>query len=171
MNFALWCPEMNSPDEQQSTRTFWPYGLTIFIVLFMIVTLSVVVWLSRQRVDLVSDDYYGDAIAYQDQIDRLERTRNLPEPPVIMLTPDQQRLIVRLPGSHKGSEIDGQVHFYSPADSRLDRKVPLTPDSDGQQVIDLTRQTPGRWTAKLSWTVDELEYYDEFTFDLEAATP
>ena len=55
----------------------WGTGIVISFVVFMSSTLAVVIYLMNQDVDLVTRDYYKKELAYQDQIERIERTNKM----------------------------------------------------------------------------------------------
>ena len=55
----------------------WGTGILITIIVFMIITISTVVYLMNQDVDLVASDYYDKGIHHQAQIDRMNRTNKM----------------------------------------------------------------------------------------------
>lgn len=52
----------------------WPTALVAYFI-FIGCIIAYTAWALRQRVDLVGTDYYDQEIRYQQQIDRLGRTR------------------------------------------------------------------------------------------------
>ena len=50
----------------------WGKGIFIFYSLFVVAILSVVYFAFTQEVNLVSEDYYQQEIAYESQIERIK---------------------------------------------------------------------------------------------------
>ena len=62
-----------------SKKFSWGTGILIVIIIFMTLTITTVVYLMNQDVDLVTDNYYAKEIKYQQQIDRMNRTNEMDE--------------------------------------------------------------------------------------------
>ena len=58
----------------------WPVAITLIFSIFVLTLIGLVIFTSGHSVDLVSEDYYGQELAFQKQIDRIKRSRNLPVP-------------------------------------------------------------------------------------------
>ena len=63
----------------------WGNKIAISFIIFIGIIVTMVVISMKQDISLVSTDYYEQEIAYQDQIDRMERTRGLEKQPEILL--------------------------------------------------------------------------------------
>ena len=55
----------------------WPIGLTIVFVVFFLYLIEFIILSLMNRTDLVTENYYEEEVAYQDQIDRMERSKDL----------------------------------------------------------------------------------------------
>lgn len=136
----------------------WGKSIVLAFVLFalfigVLVTISV-----RQDVPLVSANYYEQELKYQEQIDRIKNTNDLPEKPVIEVAGGA--LEVRYPLM---SEITaGELELFRPSDSKLDRKYSLTADATIQR-IDLTGLPGGMYKARMRWAQNGKEYFLEST--------
>lgn len=137
----------------------WGTGIIITFIVFMTITLSTVIYMMNQDVNLVADDYYDQEIKYQQQIDRIERTNKLEKENIISY--NGTMVIIELPSNLKQENVKGEIHFYRPSDSADDLKIPLTVDSLGAQIIPVTALAKGLWTVKINWTYSGMEYFNE----------
>ena len=60
--------------------------------------------------------------------------------------------------------LKGTIQFYRPSDYKKDFSIPLSVDTNGQQVISTQSITKGYWKVKVDWTQDSIEYYKESSF-------
>lgn len=157
---------MTDAAETSTRRTFWPYGLSIAIALFMVIMIGLVVYLSvSHRQELVTPDYYRQEVQYQQHIDRVARTEAAGGA-ALRLSGDQRHLLVSLPEDHRGKPVTGTIHLYRASDARQDRVDTLAVDASGNQSVDVASLSEGYWTAKVSWELDGQEYYQQLDFIL-----
>lgn len=135
----------------------WGKGIFIFYSLFVIAILWVVVFSFSVDVNLVSNDYYQQEIAYESQIERIKNTDTLAEKPTIVLKSNFVELT--FPANLKPK---GTILFFRPSDSSQDRRIAIALGANGKQQVDFSTQEGGKWIAKLTWSQDEKEYYQEF---------
>ena len=128
----------------------------------MIITISTVVFLMNQDVDLVASDYYDKGIQHQDQIDRVNRTNVMDEKVLINLESGSIRLV--FPKEFAQKNLNGTVQFYRPSDSKKDYAIPISIDTSAQQLIPTQNLEKGYWKVKLNWIQDSVEYYKESSF-------
>lgn len=134
----------------------WGKGIFIFYSLFVIAILWVVVFSFSVDVNLVSNDYYQQEIAYESQIERIKNTDTLAEKPTIVLKSNFVELT--FPANLKPK---GTILFFRPSDSSQDRRIAIALGANGKQQVDFSTQEGGKWIAKLTWSQDEKEYYQE----------
>ena len=142
-----------------SKRSFWPYGIIIFFVVAVTYLVGFVLFALRNRIELVSDDYYAQEVQYQTHIDRVKRTQNLPEQPVFTL--QDRRLTVTVPESLRPRMQQSELLFYRASDKSLDRRLPLAipaPSADNPS-LDLSTFASGSWDVQLTWMMDGENYY------------
>jgi hypothetical protein len=144
-----------------SPRNLWPIGLTIFIVLFVAVTVTVVFFISRERVDMVTDRAYERGVDYEARLDVLKRSEALPVKPVVDYDAVTRVCTVRFADSTATSQVTGSVRFFRGSDARRDFEMPITLDATGMQRVPIGAEQSGRWTVQLSWTRNGLAYYFE----------
>jgi len=132
-----------------------------FIILFIGGTISFVIYTTTLSHGLVSETYYADEIAYQDQIDRMTRVAELPEK-VIVEFDRSKGIIIIFPSIFTAGSVDGRVTLFRPADKRLDRNYPIDLDNDRSQIIPLTDiPLSGLWLIKILWDAEAVDYYME----------
>jgi nitrogen fixation protein FixH len=139
----------------------WPYSIVAFFAVAICAFVAYAVFSIRHSVDLVSDDYYAQEIAYQQRIDSLGRAHALPERPRWEHEASPGRLALSFPPGLVERLPEGSVTFYRASDKRLDREVPLALEPDGRQHIATVGMVPGLWQVQLRWTMDGESYYLE----------
>lgn len=140
----------------------WPTALIAYFVVFIGCIIAYTAWALRQRVDLVGADYYEREIRYQQQIDRLGRTREFARDVAATYDAAQSAITISLPPAH-AAPATGTIHLYRPADSRLDRELKLALDPQGRQRVDAGTLASGLWRARVQWTVNGQEYFFDRT--------
>ena len=148
--------------QMRKSKFNWGTGILITIIVFMIITISTVVFLMNQDVDLVATDYYNKGIQHQEQIDRVNRTNLMDEAVQINSENGFVRLI--FPKSFTQKNFSGTIQFYRPSDSKKDFSLPISIDTSAQQIVSTQNLEKGYWTVKLNWTQDSVEYYKEHSF-------
>ncbi len=144
----------------QTIRTNpWPYAIIGWFLLFGSAMAAWVVVAVRNDPDLVRADYYEREIAYQDQIDRLNRTAAFRSEVSVSYELGQQQVALRLPAAHLTGSITGTIHFYRPSNARLDFDLPLALDATGAQSVPTAKLQGGLWKVRVQWTSGGQEYF------------
>ena len=150
---------MTHNDTSPQRKSFWPIGLTIFLAVFVIATVGVALFLSREKVDLVTDRAYEKGIAYQTQIDVLERTKALAVKPAVSWA--EGFCIITFPDSTHAADAAGTLTFFKPDDAAQDFSVPLSLDAAGKQQVPFGDKKTGRWNIGITWKHAGLDYFVE----------
>ncbi len=133
-------------------RLNWGNGILITFILFCSFIIAIV-WKSFQHdVNLVSEQYYQEELAYQDRIDAIKNSQALGEKVQIKVN---GKIKVKLPNTQLK---EGSIHFYRPDNAKLDRVVPIT---DLESEIAVALLEPGRYKAKVTWKDGTKTYFDE----------
>jgi len=140
----------------------WGTGILVTIIVFMVITISTVVYLMNQDVDLVANDYYDKGIHHQEQIDRMNRTNKMGNE--VSINPENGFIRLVLPKSFKQKGLVGSVQFYCPSNSKKDFAVTLSVDTSAQQIIPTQNMDKGYWKVKLIFTQEDVEYFKESSF-------
>ncbi len=142
----------------------WGWKIAIAYSLFVVMMLSLVVVANRQKIDLVSQDYYAQEIKYQQRIDARGNSKALAESLQFEWLAAESRLLVNFPGSVQAAS--GTLHLYRPSDASQDKTFPMT-FSGGQPVsVSLEGLSSGFWRVQLDWAAGGALYFDETTIIL-----
>lgn len=139
----------------------WPIGIMVTYAIFMLFLFGYLAFARSQRVDLVANDYYQQEIAYQQQIDRIERTNALAHKPYIEYEPVTGVVTLRFPEEIEPAHVQGRLTLFRPSNAALDITTPLRLNAAGEQVIRTQKLRKGLWRVKLQWQQNGLEYYFE----------
>jgi hypothetical protein len=139
----------------------WGARITVSFIVFAMVIFTMVFISMNQNINLVSEDYYKQEIAYEDQIQRLRNTESLEQSPEITIDRDAQLVIISFPEELIDQIKDGNILLFRPSDSRLDKRYELAINEEGIQKVSIRGQIKGLWKAKLYWQDYNLEYYQE----------
>ena len=142
----------------------WALGLIIVITLFILGMLAVVLYVSKDPPDMVTEHYYEKDRAFQKRYEISARSSALATKPAILFNIPARTCTVKFPDSLPTAGISGSVRFYHVANSKNDFVRPLQLDESGRQRISVSDCKPGAWMAKLSFTMNGLEYYFEERF-------
>ncbi|MCW8813480.1 MAG: FixH family protein [Ignavibacteriaceae bacterium] len=143
----------------------WGAGILIGIIIFILITVTMTVIFMNQDVNLVTDKYYEKSLKYQDEIDKQSRTNSLNEE--VKINFNGQELSILFPEDYKNKNIGGEIYFYRPSNPKLDFKIPLLLNVDGNQIIPTQRLEKGFWRLKLNWMMDGNGYYNERAITVE----
>ena len=139
-------------------RIGWGQKITFVYVLFVCGILFLVFQSSRQRVDLVTEQYYEEEIEYQKRIDESKRADALSER--VKVTQAGNGLSVRLPAEFEGRNVTVKAHLYCPADERNDIRME-TATLDRNFRLAWPQARKGLHILKLNWSSDGISYYTE----------
>lgn len=136
----------------------WGHKITIAYLIFVGGLAFLVIKASNQKLDLVTKDYYGEELKYQQVIDESANTARLSTPPVV--SKNNGSLAIRFPEEMKGKRKQIDFYLYYPADASKDFRRSL--NSDQQEITQsLPKNISGNYDLKLSWSTDILKYYYE----------
>ena len=125
----------------------------------MIAMIILVIIFMNQDVALETKDYYLRGISYQLQIDKMNRTKNLPEQ--LSIRQYGSAISFIFPNIFKKKQINGKIYFYRPANNKKDFIINVAPDSSGIQMVDASVLEKGLWRIKVDWLVNGNGYYNE----------
>ena len=118
----------------------------------------------NQKVDIVTDNYYEKELKYQEQLDKVARTRALKES--FEITNTGKELIIKFPNLPDKNQSKDLISLYRPSDDSKDVKIPVLTDTSRTQVVSVDRLVKGYWKVKINWTSGGSEYYYESVFNL-----
>ena len=134
----------------------WGQGIALFFGVFVAFMISLVVVCMRQDdLHLVTQDYYGEEIKYQQQIDKMANARDL-DYNIFIYDSEVKTLGLNLPQGAVGI-----LHLFRPSDARLDQKIPVKLGPEDKFFLDLKGLKPGYWKMLLTWEEGGKSYYKE----------
>ncbi len=139
-------------------RISWGYKLFIAYSLFAAGILFLAYKASKQRYDLVADNYYEQELKYQDVIDQKNRAARLSAPPKISHTINS--VSIQLPGEFTGKEVNGDIYLYRPSDASKDIRKTFT-TAVGFYQLNFDKDISGSYELKLSWEAGGQQYFEE----------
>ena len=138
----------------------WPISIVVFFTVAVLGCGSMVVFCSRQPAELVAADYYDQEIHFQGQMEGAQRAQQRGQASV-GYDAATRRIMVSLPPDFLQTNMAGTIQLYRPSSVALDRKFKFEPGTNGVQTIDAATLPPGLWKVRLSWTLNDEEYYTD----------
>ena len=136
----------------------WGWKIGVLYGGFVALILTLVIGSSRHSSELVSEDYYGDELAYQKVIDASKNQSGLSHP--MEVHADANSVVIDLPEEFRNKEVYGSVQFYSPVNSKWDRNFKI--DKEVNSIyINRSKLQNTRYVLKVSCRVDGRDYYQE----------
>jgi nitrogen fixation protein FixH len=143
------------------SRNPWPFAIMAFFAVLISCIVAFIIFATRNKMELVNPNYYEDEMRFQQQIDRVTRTRALPAGVAAAYDAKQETITITLPPEHGRLAASGRIELYRPSDSKLDRHLPLALNSNGSQTVDVNAMRSGLWKLRVQWKAGG----DEFFFD------
>lgn len=112
----------------------------------------------KQKIDLVTEDYYEQEIKYQERIDQAGRSAALSEKLLVALKGNS--LEIRFPSEFAGKSISGKALLYYPADVKKDFTSDIS-TTDTRFRLEIPEHGSGLHILKLSWESGGITYYNE----------
>jgi hypothetical protein len=136
----------------------WGHKITFVYLAFVGGIAFLVIKASGEKFDLVTKDYYGEELKYQQVIDESANTARLSAP--ITVSKSNGSLTIHFPEEMNGKKKQIDFYLYYPADASKDFRKTLNSDQS-----DITQSLPkgiaGNYELKLTWSTDSLKYYYE----------
>ncbi len=136
----------------------WGKKITVVYIGFVALIITMVVISMRQKVDLVSADYYAKELNYQSDINKMANAKALKTPLKCSLVNNTVQLI--FPEEHAEKSIEAKAFVYKPSDNKSDKEIKFTTE-DGRYVLSTEGFVKGMYKIKVDWKVDNIEYQTE----------
>ena len=137
----------------------WGFGIAATYIGFVIVILIMVFIFMKQDVTLETRDYYAKGLAYQEQIDKMNRAKELPEQLSINVIPNSLKL--SFPKMFSPERLKGTITLYRPSNEKNDFTILVSPDTSHIQLISTENISKGLWKVRVDWSADNVTYYNE----------
>ena len=144
----------------------WGTGIVLAFIGFIAFILFFVLRMSlddRSNHDLVTEDYYKKELGFQDEIDAMQRTKELPFPPRVERT--DSGMVIYFPENMSPEKIEGKVSLYRPSNKHLDFDFPISLSKPHLLIPD-KRLLDGRWDMNVQWSYEGETYLlrERFTY-------
>ncbi|WP_217603041.1 FixH family protein [Chitinophaga sp. GbtcB8] len=137
----------------------WGHKIILVFLLFAAGILTLVVKSIGTKIDMVTTDYYGAELKYQQVIDGRKNTAALSAP--VSISQPEGLVLLTFPPELQGQNVQGQVLFYRPSDAHKDFSLPLTLDEQGRLPVSKQKFIPGSYHVKIQWTLNNTPYFQE----------
>ena len=134
----------------------WGYKIMIVYGLFMAFILSMVFRSCDYNVELVTEDYYAEELAYEKKMDKIRRTKKLERDITWSLKPGGLALQCPHP-----TVLSGEIKLVRPSRKDWDVVLPLDPNASGVQMIPSQDLHPGWYHLQIDWSKNDEEYFTE----------
>lgn len=137
----------------------WGLRITVLYLAFVALIVTMVFVSANQSIELESKDYYAQELKYQQKIDALNNTNELTSS--VNHVVNASDVLLNFPKDQAVNGIKGDVLFFCKYDSKKDKRVELSVNANGEQLIPFSLLSPGKYTMKISWNVLGKDFYKE----------
>lgn len=135
----------------------WGHGVAAAFILFAGYIIYLVVGCFSQNIDLVSENYYAEEVAYQSRIQDIQNAK--PFENQITVTREGESVIVQFPEGLSTLVNEGSVHFFRPSDETKDVMVNLKQLNEGKLSIPASEFEAGRYEVQIQWQIQDQGYF------------
>lgn len=136
----------------------WGIGITILYLGFVAMILTLVGMSTRQKIDLVTDQYYEAETQFQEKINKTKRAKSLDEP--IQWSVSEKGLTIQYPQNSMDQNLSGSIQLYCPANDKNDRNFTVV-SQNHQQFIPTSQIPSGRYKLQIDWKNGGNTYWNE----------
>ena len=136
----------------------WGTGIIIAFVLFISFIMYFVISMNINQKydhDLVSEDYYGQELEFQKDIDKETNAKTLREDLTWKKT--NEGIVIKFPSDFDVQKIKGNVFLYRPSNKQFDFDTPISLSNHNLLIPD-KRLLDGRWNIKIDWQYNGQSY-------------
>tara|TARA_R110002049_G_scaffold71370_1_gene183885 strand:+ start:50964 stop:51410 length:447 start_codon:yes stop_codon:yes gene_type:complete len=136
----------------------WGTGIVLAFIGFISFIMYFVITMNVDKKftnELVVEDYYGEELTYQNDINKLNNSKNLEEN--ISYERMAEGLVIHFPSNVDFNEITGKVFLYRPSNKQLDFETDISL-SESYLLIPDKRLVDGRWNIKIDWQYNGNSY-------------
>lgn len=136
----------------------WGTGIVIAFACFITFIMYFVISMSTNKKynhDLVIEDYYGEELKFQDDINKEAQSKTLVTDITWLKTDEGIQIL--FPTNLAFDKIEGKVFLYRPSNKHLDFETPISLSNHNLLIPD-KRLLGGRWNLKVDWTYNDKSY-------------
>ncbi|AXT20382.1 cytochrome C oxidase Cbb3 [Flavobacteriaceae bacterium AU392] len=136
----------------------WGTGIVLAFIGFISFIMYFVITMNSDKKynhDLVTEDYYGQELEYQNDINKEKNSKTLAENVIWKKT--NKGLQIIFPKTLEAHKVKGKVFLYRPSNKQFDFEIPISL-SDHTLLIPDNRLLDGRWNIIVDWSYNKEEY-------------
>ena len=134
----------------------WGVGIVITIACFIGFIMFFVIKMSTDKKydhDLVTEEYYKQELAYQDQIDAQQNSARLAKNIQVEVTAEGIQILF----PSEKQNIKGEVSLYRPSNKKLDLEIPISLENQ-QMLIPVEKLVEGKYKLSINWKSNKTTY-------------
>lgn len=143
----------------------WGWGIALVYGTFVLFMLALVYRSTLTREELVTEDYYGKELKYQEQIDKQKRADSFKQP--LQWKVENRKVELTFPSEVAGKQVKADVMFYRPNNSKQDFNVSCAPNASGICAIASDKFEKGVYKIQVEWSADGVAYYNEGQINID----
>lgn len=136
----------------------WGKWIIVVFIVFAAFIGTLVTVCVRQDISLVSNDYYRDELAFEQQMARVRNGNELSVRPALKVLADGT---IEVAFDNFGEMEKGELKLFRPSDATLDKTYALIATSSPIQIFSTGELEPGMYRAKMQWTMNGKEFFME----------
>ncbi|MUU78190.1 FixH family protein [Winogradskyella endarachnes] len=136
----------------------WGTAIVIAFVCFISFIMYFVISMSTNQKydhDLVVEDYYGQELKFQNDINKEQHAKSLTTDVTWKKT--KEGILISFPKNLNYNNIEGKVFLYRPSNKQLDFETPISLSNHNLLIPD-NRLLDGRWNIKIDWKYNTKTY-------------
>lgn len=143
----------------------WGWGIALFYSAFVVFMMFMVWECNQMKTQMVTDNYYGKELKYQEQLDKIRRSNSLGGPLRWMVNKKSVRLT--FPVEVRNKNIKANILFYRPDNSANDFNVSCFVDSSGSYTVSSEKFRHGEYRMQVDWMAGNKTYYNEGVINID----
>lgn len=140
-------------------RMSWGYRVIIILGIFVAGILSLVYIAMQQNIEMIDDHYYEKELKFQSVIDARTNLEKLNDS--VLVTQEGEMVRIKIPAVAAKNITEGYIEFLRHDDKNKDRKISISPDAVGVQLLPKSNFINGFYKVRARWKSEGIEYYDE----------
>ncbi|EDP71826.1 hypothetical protein FBALC1_12032 [Flavobacteriales bacterium ALC-1] len=136
----------------------WGTGIVLAFIGFISFIMYFIITMTtndKYDFDLVTEDYYGEELKFQSDIDKETHSKTLKTN--ITWAKTEQGITINFPEDLDIENIKGKVFLYRPSNKQFDFEIPVSLSNHTLLIPD-KRLLGGRWNIKVDWSYNSELY-------------
>ncbi len=133
----------------------WSKAIIFAFIIFISFIIFIVRGSMNAKIDLVTVDYYGKELLYQDDINKQKNSKKLSSSISLQMNP--HTLSIELPKEFNEQLCTGKIVFYRPSDAQLDKEFKVNTE-DSMIILPNKFLSKGKWRIILDIRCNDTEY-------------